>query len=333
MVSLPTVALSTQTMGTVMAQHALSIADSYPQRDATLAKNPRREFVERTIQSILFAATFVSILTTFGILVSLLGETIAFFRQVSIVEFLTGTEWTPLFSDPSYGISPLVSGTLLVTGIALLVAVPLGLASAVYLSEYATTRVRKAVKPALEVLAGVPTIVFGYFALTFFTPVVLNDILGFQVGVFNALSAGIVMGFMVLPTVASVSEDAMSAVPAGLREGAFGLGASRMQVSTRVVFPAALSGIVAAVVLGVSRAIGETMIVLVAAGLEPNLTLDPRESVETMTTFIGATAGGDIPTGSLKYQTIFAVGTALFLITLVMNAIAIRFVRRYRQIY
>jgi phosphate transport system permease protein len=304
-----------------------------PSRPRTGLTATRPRYGDRIVKVVLVSCALLSVFTTVGILAALLGETILFFQSVSIIEFLTGTEWTPLFSDPKYGIAPLVSGTLLVTGIALLVAVPLGLASAVYLSEYATPRVRKAVKPVLEVLAGVPTIVFGYFALTFFTPVVLKDILGFEVGVFNALSAGLVMGFMVLPTIASVSEDAMSAVPAGLREGAFGLGASRMQVSTRVVFPAALSGIVAAVVLGVSRAIGETMIVLVAAGLEPNLTLDPRESVETMTTFIGATAGGDIPTGSLKYQTIFAVGTALFFITLVMNAIAIRFVRRYRQIY
>jgi phosphate transport system permease protein len=293
----------------------------------------RPRYGERAIKGALFLATVVSVLTTVGIVVALLGETLAFFTHVSVVEFLTSTTWTPLFADPSFGVLPLVTGTLLVTGIALLVAVPLGLASAVYLSEYASRRVRSAVKPVLEILAGIPTIVFGYFALTFFTPVVLRDLLGVQVGVFNALSAGIVMGFMVLPTVASISEDAMSAVPARLREGAFGLGASRMQVATRVVLPAALSGVVAAIVLGTSRAIGETMIVLVAAGLQPNLTLDPRQSVETMTTFIGATAGGDVPTGSIEYQTIFAVGTALFLLTLLMNAIAIRFVRRFRQVY
>jgi phosphate transport system permease protein len=211
--------------------------------------------------------------------------------------------------------------------------VPLGLGAAVYLAEYASPRVRKAVKPVLELLAGVPTIVFGYFALTFFTPTVLRDILDVETQIFNALSAGVIMGFMVVPTIASISEDAMSAVPAALREGAFGLGATKLQVSARVVFPAALSGIVAAIVLGISRAIGETMIVLVAAGQQPNLTADPRESVMTMTTYIAATAKGDVPVGSIGYQTIFAVGTLLFVMTLVMNAISIRFVRKWRQVY
>ena len=274
-----------------------------------------------------------SVLTTVLIIFSLLSETVAFFGDVGIGDFLTGTEWSPLFSDPSFGVLPLVTGTLLITGISVLVAVPLGLGTAVYLAEYAKPRTRTIVKPFIELLAGVPTIVFGYFALTFFTPVILNDLLGIEVPTFNALSAGIIMGFMVLPTVASISEDAMSAVPRSLREGAFGLGANKLQVSLRVVFPAALSGIVAAIVLGVSRAIGETMIVLVAAGQQPNLTADPRQSVETITTFIAATAKGDIATGSITYKTIFAVGMLLFLMTLVMNAIAIRFVRRYRQVY
>ncbi len=282
---------------------------------------------------VLFLAALLSVLTTIGIVVALVEEAIVFFGDVNFFDFITGTEWSPLFSEPKFGVLPLVTGTLLVTAIALLVAVPLGLGAAIYLSEYARPRVRKVVKPALEVLAGIPTIVFGYFALTFFTPTILQDLLHADVQVFNALSAGIVMGFMVIPTIASVSEDAMTAVPQSLREGAFGLGASKLQVSTRVVFPAALSGIVAAVVLGISRAIGETMIVLVAAGQVPNLTADPRESVETMTTFIAATAKGDVPTGSTGYKTIFAVGTALFVITLVMNAISIRFVRRFRQVY
>ncbi len=282
---------------------------------------------------VLFLAALLSVLTTIGIVVALVEEAIVFFGDVDFFDFITGTEWSPLFSEPKFGVLPLVTGTLLVTAIALLVAVPLGLGAAIYLSEYARPRVRKVVKPALEVLAGIPTIVFGYFALTFFTPTILQDLLHADVQVFNALSAGIVMGFMVIPTIASVSEDAMTAVPQSLREGAFGLGASKLQVSTRVVFPAALSGIVAAVVLGISRAIGETMIVLVAAGQVPNLTADPRESVETMTTFIAATAKGDVPTGSTGYKTIFAVGTALFVITLVMNAISIRFVRRFRQVY
>jgi phosphate transport system permease protein len=228
---------------------------------------------------------------------------------------------------------PLITGTLLITGIALIVAVPLGLGAAIYLSEYARPRTRRFMKSALELLAGIPTLVFGYFALTFFTPIVLNDILGLGVPVFNALSAGIVMGFMVVPTIASISEDAMTSVPSALREGAYGLGATRVQVATRVVFPAALSGIVASVVLGISRAIGETMIVLIAAGQVPNLTADPRQSVETMTTFIAASAKGDLPTGSTAYKTIFAVGMTLFVMTLIMNAISIRFVRKYRQVY
>ncbi len=256
-----------------------------------------------------------------------------FFGDVGVFEFIAGTEWSPLFSDPSFGVLPLVTGTMLVTALALIVAIPLGLGTAIYLAEYAKPTTRKIVKPFIELLAGVPTIVFGYFALTFFTPVVLNDFLGMDVPTFNALSAGIIMGFMVLPTVASISEDAMSAVPRALREGAFGLGANKLQVSLFVVFPAALSGIVASIVLGVSRAIGETMIVLVAAGQVPNLTADPRESVETITTFIAATAKGDIATGSTAYKTIFAVGMVLFLMTLLMNFIAIRFVRKYRQVY
>ncbi|MEY2442009.1 MAG: phosphate transport system permease protein [bacterium] len=275
----------------------------------------------------------LSILTTLGILFSLLSETIAFFGEVGVWDFFSGTEWSPLFSDPQFGVLPLITGTLLVTGLALIVAIPLGLGTAIYLAEYAKPRTRRIVKPFIELLAGVPTIVFGYFALTFFTPVVLNDLLGMDVPTFNALSAGIIMGFMVMPTVASISEDAMSAVPGSLREGAFGLGANKLQVSLRVVFPAALSGIVASIVLGVSRAIGETMIVLVAAGQQPNLTVDPRESVETITTFIAATAKGDIATGTIAYKTIFAVGMVLFVMTLLMNTIAIRFVRRYRQVY
>ena len=293
----------------------------------------RPRYGEKLIKALLFAAAMVSVLTTIGIVLSLVGETYSFFGEVSVVEFVTGTEWAPLFADPKFGVLPLVGGTLLITGIALVVAIPLGLGSAVYLSEYAKPRTRRILKPILELLAGVPTIVFGYFALTFFTPEILRGLFHVDVQIFNALSAGIVMGFMVLPTIASVSEDAMSAVPQSLREGAFGLGASKFQTSMRVIFPAALSGIVAAVILGVSRAIGETMIVLVAAGQVPNLGVDPTEAYATMTAFIAATGKGDVPTGSIGYQTIFAVGTTLFLITLVMNAISIRFVRRYRQVY
>jgi phosphate transport system permease protein len=292
---------------------------------------PRRG--EQVIKALLFLAAVLSVLTTAGIVFSLLEETISFFGDVGIGEFLTGTDWSPLFADASFGVLPLVTGTLLVSAIALLVAVPVGLGAAVYLAEYATPRVRRSVKPVLELLAGVPTIVFGYFALLFFTPEVLKPIFGEPLSGFNALSAGVIMGFMIVPTIASVSEDAMSAVPAALREGAFGLGGTKLQVSTRVVFPAALSGIVASFVLGASRAVGETMIVLIAAGLQPNFTADPRESVETMTTFIAATAKGDAPVGSTAYEAIFAVGTLLFVMTFVMNMISIRFVRKYRQVY
>ena len=266
-------------------------------------------------------------------MIALLVPTIEFFGDVGVWEFLSGSKWTPLFEPPSFGVIPLLVGTLLTTGIAMLVATPLGLGAAIYLSEYARPRVRKTIKPALEVLAGVPTIVFGYFALTFFTPEILRGLFSADVNIFNVLAAGIVMGFMIVPTVASVAEDAMSAVPQSLREGAFGLGASKLNVSLRVVFPAALSGIVAALVLGVSRAIGETMIVLIAAGQIASTSLDPREPHYSLASFIGATAKGDVPTGSTEYKTIFAVGMLLFILTLIMNLISIRFVRKYRQVY
>jgi phosphate transport system permease protein len=288
---------------------------------------------ERIIKAGLFAAAVVSILTTLAIVLSLLGETVQFFREVGIIDYLTGTDWGPLFAQPSFGVLPLVVGTLLISGIALAVAIPLGLGAAVYLSEYARPRTRRVIKPILELLAGVPTVVFGYFALTYFTPVVLRDLLGVEVSIYNALAGGIVVGIMVIPTIASVAEDAMTAVPSALREGAYGLGSTRRQVSTRVVFPAALSGIVASVVLGASRAIGETMIVLVAAGQRPNLGPDPREPFETMAAFIGATGKGDAATGSIAYKTIFAVGMTLFVMTLVLNMISIRFVRRFREVY
>ena len=288
---------------------------------------------EKAIRAALFGAAAISVLTTLGILVALLRETIAFFSDVGVGPFFSDSTWAPLFSPPEYGIWQLLNGTFLITGIAILLAIPLGLGSAIYLSEYASPRVRKIVKPVLEVLVGIPTIVLGFFALTFITPTILQSFFGLDVQVFNALAAALVMGIMILPTIASISEDAMSAVPSGLREGAYGMGATKLQVSTRVVFPAALSGIVASIVLGISRAIGETMIVLIAAGQQPNSGLDPRGPFETMTAFIGATGKGDIPTGSTDYRTIFAVGMTLFVITLIFNMIAIRFVRKYRQVY
>jgi phosphate transport system permease protein len=291
----------------------------------------RRRWGEEIIKALLFLATAVSVLTTIGILIALLTESIPFFQEVGS-SFFTEKEWSPLFVDGQFGIWPLLNGTFLITGIAILVAIPLGLGSAVYLSEYATPRVRKTVKPILEVLVGVPTVVFGYFALTFVTPEILQAV-GIHVQVYNALSAGIVMGIMIVPTIASISEDAMRAVPGGLREGAYGMGATKRQVATKVVFPAAISGIVAACVLGVSRGVGETMIVLLAAGLQPNLGINPTDGYATITTFMGSAADGDNPQGSIGYEAIFACGLTLFVLTLVMNMIAIRFVRKYREVY
>jgi phosphate transport system permease protein len=293
----------------------------------------RRRWGEDLIKGLLFLAALISVITTTGIVLSLVEETIVFFGEVGVGEYLFGTEWSPLFEPPSFGVLPLVLGTFLISAVAMLVSIPLGLAAAIYLSEYARPLVRKIIKPILELLAGVPTIVFGYFALTFFTPEILRGLFGDGIGIFNGLAAGIIIGFLVVPTVASISEDAMSAVPQSLREGAFGLGAGKLQVTMRVVFPAALSGIVASVVLGFSRAVGETMVVVIAAGLQPQWGLNLGKAMETMTAFIAATGKGDIATGSIAYKTIFAVGTTLFVITLVMNLISIRFVRKYRQVY
>ena len=291
----------------------------------------RRRVGEDVVRAVLAACALISVATTVGIVIALFVPAFEFFQDVSIVAFLTGTEWAPLFEPSRFGVLPLVAGTLLVTGIAGLVALPCGLGAAIYLSEYAGNRTRGFLKPALEILAGIPTIVFGYFALTFMTPL-LRD-LGIDVEIFNALSAGLVMGVMLIPTVASLSEDAMASVPRDLRDGAYALGSTKVQVATRIVVPAAVSGIFASFVLAISRAIGETMIVLVAAGQQPNLTFDPREAVETMTAFIAATGAGDVPTGSLEYKTIFAVGATLFLMTFVMNVISIRLVRKYREVY
>ena len=292
----------------------------------------RRRWGEELIRALLFGAAAISVVTTVLIVAALLKESIPFFEEVGAA-FLTDAEWSPLFNDPQFGVRSLIVGTFLITGIGILVAVPLGLGAAIYLAEYASARTRRIVKPILEVLVGIPTIVFGYFALTFITPTLLQDIFGLEVQVFNALAAGLIMGFMIVPTIASISEDSMSAVPQGLREGAYGMGATRRQVATRVVFPAAISGIVASIVLGVSRGVGETMIVLIAAGLSPNSSLNPIEPHATITAFMGATAKGDNPAGTVGYQSIFALGLTLFVLTLLMNTVAIRFVRRYRQVY
>ncbi|WP_423242391.1 phosphate ABC transporter permease subunit PstC [Tepidiforma thermophila] len=285
---------------------------------------------EGAIAGVFFVAATVGAFTTAGIILSLAGETIAFFRVVSFIEFITETQWTPLFSIKKFGIWALVSATALTSLIALLVAVPLGLMSAIYLSEFAHPKARAVLKPALEVLAGVPTVVYGFFALTVMTPFLQRFI---DMTLFNSLSPGIVMGIMIVPLVASLSEDAMSSVPQALREGAYGLGATRMEVATRVVVPAALSGIVASIILALSRAVGETMIVAIAAGQNPTFTFDPTVPVMTMTTYIVQVSLGDTPYGSLEYRTLFAVGTTLFVLTFVMNIFSFWFVRKFREVY
>jgi phosphate transport system permease protein len=287
---------------------------------------------QQIIKGLLMACAYLSVLTTFGIVFVLIFETINFFREVSIVEFLTSTKWSPAFTDPEFGVVVLICGTLLTTAVAIAFAVPVGLLAAIFLSEYASVRLRRWLKPALEVLAGVPTVVYGYFALTFVTPF-LQDTIFPNLQIFNALSAGLVMGVMIIPTVASVSEDAIYAVPRSLREGAYALGATKREVATRIVVPAALSGIVASIILGISRAVGETMIVAIAAGNLANLTYNPLESVQTMTAFIVQVASGDTATGTLTFNTIFAVGMTLFVMTLILNLISYWFVRRYREIY
>jgi phosphate transport system permease protein len=291
----------------------------------------RRRIGEDVVKGALFVCALISVATTVGIVIALFVPAFEFFQEIPIRDFLTGTTWAPLFEPAHFGVLPLLGGTLLVTAIASAVAMPLGLGAAIYLSEYASPRTRGILKPAFEILAGIPTIVFGYFALTFMTPL-LRD-LGIQVDIFNTLSAGLVIGVLLMPTVASLSEDAMGAVPRDLRDGAYALGSTKVQVATRIVVPAAVSGIVASFVLAISRAVGETMIVLIAMGQQPNLTLDPREAAETMTAFIAATGAGDVPTGSIEYKTIFAVGALLFVLTLVMNVVAIRLVRKYREVY
>ena len=280
---------------------------------------------------VFFACATVSILTTVGILFTLIYQATSFFNEISVWEFLTGTRWTPILRPRSYGVLPLVSGTLLVTLIAALVALPTGLMTAIFLSEYAPDKLRRVVKPVLEVLAGIPTVVYGYFALTFVTPLLQTVFEGLIV--FNALSAGLVMGVMIIPMVSSLSEDAMVAVPRNLREGAYALGATRYEVSIKIVVPAALSGIIAAFILAISRAIGETMLVTIAAGATPSLSFNPMESVQTMTAYIVQLSLGESPVGSLEYNTIFAVGLLLFAMTFVMNLLGFWIVRRFRESY
>lgn len=300
----------------------------------TLTKSrTRRSAGEQAIKVLLACAAALSVLTTTGIVFELLKEAIAFFGKVPFGDFFFGRTWTPLAGgeSQSFGVLPLIWSTLYLTFVGLLVAIPVGLGVGIYLAEYASPRVRKVFKPVVELLAGIPTIVFGFFALTFFTPL-LGD-LGLDLRIFNGLSAAIILGILVVPTIASVSEDALSSVPQSLREGAFGLGAAKWQVVLRVVFPAALSGVVAGLVLGASRAIGETVLILVAAGNNPNLTFNLGVEHQNMAAFIANTARADVSAGSVAYGTIFAVGATLFVITFGLNMVAIRFVRKYRQVY
>ncbi len=291
----------------------------------------RRRPTETVIEALLTLCGLFSIATTLAIIGTLIKDGLKFFTEISVTDFLFGTVWQPKGTPQEFGVLPLLSGTLLVSAIALLVAVPLGLGAATYLSEYARPGVKRVLKPLLELLAGVPTVVFGFFALTFVTPL-LQKVFP-SMSIYNALSAGLVMGVMIIPTIASVSEDAMSSVPQALREGAFGLGAGRRTVAVKVVIPAALSGIAAGVILGISRAVGETMIVAVAGGATPNLTANPIESIQTMTAYIASVAGGESQRGTVDYSSIFVVGFTLFVLTLVLNMISIRFVRRFRQVY
>jgi phosphate transport system permease protein len=296
---------------------------------------PRRRVAqrlrERAIHLVLFLCSFLSVLTTLGIVGVLIFETIEFFREVPLWRFLTDTQWTPLFDEKHFGILVLASATLLTSLVALAVALPIGLLSAIFLSEFAAERTRRTLKPLLEILAGVPTVVYGYFALLFVTPILRAFVP--SLSGFNALSAGLVMGIMIIPLVVSLSEDAMYAVPRSLRDGAYALGATRYEVATKVVVPAALSGIVASFILAVSRAVGETMIVAIAAGQSPRLTLNPLVPVETMTAYIVQVSLGDTPTGTLEFKTIFAVGMSLFLITLALNLLSHRLVARFREKY
>lgn len=296
-----------------------------------LSRKGSRNLGESLVGAVLFACALISTLVTVGIVVVLVKETVIFFQDVSVLEFLAGTEWTPQFTEKHFGVLPLLTGSMLIAVGSSLISVPVGLLTAIFLSEYASPRWRAVLKPALEILAGIPTVVYGYFALTFITPV-LQGVFP-SMGSFNALSASIVVGIMIVPTIASLSEDAIRAVPLSLRAAAFGLGATKMEVSTKVVVPAALSGIIASFILGISRAIGETMAVTIAAGSLAQITLNPLEAVQTMTAYIVNVSLGDTPVGTIEYKTIFAVGFALFLITLLMNIISQFVLSRFQEQY
>ena len=312
------------------------MAISLPAPDRNITRHRPRPG-ERAIVGVLASCAAASVLVTVGIVAVLAGETISFFSKVGVLDFLTGTRWAPVggrVEAGDFGVLPLLNGSLMIAVGSLCVGLPLGLATAVYLSEYARPRVRAVVKPVLEVLAGVPTVVVGFFALNFVTPTLLRPVFGDErVFIFNAAAGAIAVGLMILPVIASISEDAMRAVPYALREAAFGMGATRSVVALRVVMPAALSGIAASVILAVSRAVGETMAVTIASGNTPRLTTDFFESIQTLTAYIAQTVSGEAAAGSTRYESLFAVGATLFVITLAMNLLSIRLVRRYRQAY
>ncbi|UBF30607.1 phosphate ABC transporter permease subunit PstC (plasmid) [Kovacikia minuta CCNUW1] len=301
-----------------------------PQERASLDKRLSEGLKEKLIEAALFACGFVSILTTFGIIAIIFRVTFEFFQQVSLAEFFLDTKWTPLFADRHFGVWPLINGTFLTTAIAMVVAVPLGLASAIYLAEYAKPKVAAVLRPAVELLAGVPTVVYGYFALLFITPLLRNFL---PLEIFNALSAGLMMGIMITPTVGSISLDSIRAVPRSLREGSYALGLTKLETIVKVVLPAALSGIAASIILGISRAVGETMTVLIAAGQQPRLTLNPLESISTMTAYMAQISGGDSPRGSVNFKTLYAVGAVLFLITLALNIVSHWITNRLKEKY
>jgi phosphate transport system permease protein len=311
---------------------ALTIAGSGGPKHFDLTSSKGRNFSERLIGAVLFLCAALSVLTTVGIVFILFEQALEFFLDRSLIAFLTGREWTALFQDPKFGVLPLVNATLLISAIAMLVALPLGLMSAIYLSEYAPSWVRSTLKPILEILAGIPTIVYGYFALTFVTPSLLQPLIP-GTKVFNALAAGIAVGIMILPMVASLSEDAMRAVPLSLRQAGYALGATKLEVSGRIIMPAALSGIFASFILAASRAVGETMIVALASGSRVQLTGDPREPMQAMTGYIVQVVSGDVSVGSERFQSLFAVGALLFVLTLGMNIISHLLLGRFRQVY
>lgn len=300
------------------------------QNGRSLEKKPSDDIQEKIVEVILLTCALISIFTTLGIVLIIFNVTFQFFREVSFAEFFLDTKWTPLFAERHFGIWPLINGTLLTTAIAMSVAVPLGLAAAIYLSEYASPKVAAILRPAVELLGGVPTVVYGYFALLFVTPLLRSFI---PLEIFNALSAGLMMGIMIMPTVGSISLDAIQSVPVSLREGAYAIGVTKLETIFKIILPAALSGIAASIILGISRAVGETMTVLIAAGQEPRLTLNPLEAVSTMTAYMAQISGGDSPRGSVNYKTLYAVGAVLFLMTLTLNLVSNWISNRYKEKY